>query len=180
MPRVHVKKAAKDYPELGIAKGQTYYSWKRRYGPLQRSATPPKPSQLSGAKYAPILDMEGDLADVDADSLADAMRSSAEEVRAIGEEYQSSFDNMPEGLQQGDKGQELEERVEQCESIASALEDAADTLEEQLGELDERQGDATPTAKAKDEDGTELAITWAELRDDAAEEARSAIDWSIG
>lgn len=125
MPRVHKRKAAKDYPDNGIAKGDTYYYTKMKAGPrssrVLRSKTPFRRSQLTGSEYLGTLyDIEDDQAKLD--SLDDAS-DIAERYRTLGEETQEKFDNMPDGLQEGDTGQMLQERADACEAAATEIED---------------------------------------------------------
>ena len=51
MPKVHHVKAAKDYPEIGVQKGEMYYHWtfKNQRGPgtKVKSKTRPRASQLT-------------------------------------------------------------------------------------------------------------------------------------
>lgn len=137
MARVHyVKRAGKDYPEIGVKKGEGYYHWTLYKRPTQRSKTRPSRSQLTGSSFkAQLYDLidstlpgcegQGDL------------ESLAGDVRELASEAQSSFDNMPESLQQGDTGQMLENRVSELEAWADEIESAAS----ELGEKDEYTAD---------------------------------------
>ena len=51
MPRVHHVKAAKDYPDHGIKKGEMYFHWKFRYGGKHRSKVRPRSSQLTQSDF---------------------------------------------------------------------------------------------------------------------------------
>ena len=55
MARVHHRKAAKDYPDHGIAKGDLYYYTKIKTGPrssrVLRSKEPFKRSQLTSSEF---------------------------------------------------------------------------------------------------------------------------------
>lgn len=145
MPRVHKRKAAKDYPDHGIVKGDTYYYTKMKTGPrssrVLRSKTPFRRSQLTGSEYLGTLyDIEDDQAKLD--SLEDSS-DIAERYRTLGEETLEKFDNMPEGLQAGDTGQMLQERADACET-------AADEIEDLVGQAPEE-----PEEDASDEDREE-------------------------
>lgn len=135
MPKVVKRKARKDYPAQGIAKGEEYFYWKiklARGGMVRRSKTYPKPSQLNLG----FAGQAGDLGEsIDAADSVDGLRSVAEEIRSLGEEQQEKFDNMPDGLQQGDTGQLLEERANQCEEWASGIDQACDEYDSKLEEL---------------------------------------------
>lgn len=127
MPRVHkVKKARKAYPEDGIAKGDSYYWWKFRYGGKRRSKTYPRRSQLTQSAFlSAIYDIEedlGNLAAEDGDDLLAQLEDLASRIRELGEEAQENRENMPQSLQDGEVGQMLEERYEVCEAWADGLE----------------------------------------------------------
>lgn len=125
MPRVHKRVAAKDYPDHGIVKGDTYYYTKMKTGPrssrVMRSKTPFRRSQLTGSEYLGTLyEIEDDKAKIDTlDDASDII----ERYRALAEETQEKLDNMPQGLQEGDTGQMLQERIDACENAASEIED---------------------------------------------------------
>jgi len=136
MPRVKQVKAAKDYPQFGIKKGDVHYYTKMKTGPRSsrelRQKTPFKRSQLTNSAFLSALyDWEDSKAEIgsheDVSALADA-------IREIGEEERGKFDNMPEGLQQGDTGQMLEQRADACDEAASELEDIATEWESALNE----------------------------------------------
>jgi hypothetical protein len=144
MPRVHVRKAAKDYPREGIKKGDTYYYTKlklQRGGIEKRSLKPFKPSELTTSPFKGgyLAVQEGWDA---SEKTADDIRAAAEAIRDLGTEAQGSFDNMPEGLQQGETGQMIEARATACEEKADGLDSLADELEgldepvEPLGDLE--------------------------------------------
>lgn len=107
-----VKSAAKDYPQAGIAKGESYYWWQHYRMPRRMSKTRPKPSQIASSEYERELlgiveeleGWEGGWYEGDRDELV----SQLEQLRDY---EQEKFDNMPEGFQQGDTGVMLEERV---------------------------------------------------------------------
>lgn len=169
MPRVHHRKAAKDYPDHGIAKGEMYYTWSikmQRGGIVRKSKTYPRPSQLTLSPFlGPLGDLQQDLPNADS---ADALREFADQLRELGEEAQGSFDNMPEGLQQGDTGQMLEERAQNCESWADEIEQAADNLEQKLKEIDGYGPD--DLGLDDDADPDEIETAKQEARDEALSE----------
>ena len=132
MPRVHHLKARKDYPDIGVTKGEMYYKWSiklQRGGLVRRSKTYPRPSQLNRGFSGRLGDIQQDIS---AASDVDDLRSLAETLRELGSEQQESFDNMPEGLQQGDTGQMLEERANNCETWADEIEQARETKRGEL------------------------------------------------
>ena len=132
MPRVHYRKARKDYPNQGIEKGDMYYYTKMKTGPrssrVLRSKTPFKQSQLTNSPFKSGWYAASEGWDA-SDKNDEAMRATAEALRELGQEAQDSYDNMPEGLQEGDTGQLLNARAEGCESKADELEALADEWE---------------------------------------------------
>ncbi len=153
MAKVERRKAAKDYPDNGILKGEEYYYVQMKTGPrssrVLRSKTPFKRSQLTTSDYLGTLydweDTKADLASMeDAESLVD-------EIRTHGEEQQEKFDNMPEGLQQGDTGQMIEARATGCEAAATEIEDIIAEWTSAKEEHDAEVDDFAEYAKARDE-----------------------------
>lgn len=143
MPRVtHVKAAQKDYPDQGIAKGESYYWWKFRYGGKHFSKTPPKASQLTQSPFLlQLYTLQEQMENLQADStLPDEVSSIVDSLRELADECQSSKDNMPEGLQQGSTGEMLEARVDSCNSAADELE-AIDLSEFEPAEGEEDKDD---------------------------------------
>lgn len=93
-------KAAKDYPEIGVVKGEMYYWWKFPRGAKQRSKTAPKPQQLTQSGFRiSVLDL-GDRLDAlaamdsheDLKSEVESIISDATELR---DEQESNKANMP-------------------------------------------------------------------------------------
>lgn len=138
MARVQERKAAKDYPGNGIAKGDTYFYVKIKTGPYSsrtiRSLTRPKRWELTTSEfYSQLWPIEDE--GFDQISEPSDLRDVAEQLRELGNEQQEKFDNMPDGLQQGDTGAMIEERAQQCEEWADAIETAADDLENRLADF---------------------------------------------
>lgn len=143
MARVHHRKAAKDYPQFGIAKGDMHYYVKIKTGPRSsremRSKTPFKRSQLTQSDYlSQLYDWEDSKAEI---SDMESAQEFADTIRALGEEQDEKFNNMPEGLQQGDSGQMIEARRDACEAAAGEIEeiiseweDAKSTWESEIEE----------------------------------------------
>lgn len=123
MPRViTIKSARKDYPDDGIQKGDTYYKWKFNFGPLYRSKTYPKPSQLTRSEYLGTLysiqERIPEFSEMteasDVESLAEELK---DELQCLCDETQEKHDNMPEQLQDSDSGMLLQERVDNLENV---------------------------------------------------------------
>lgn len=174
MPRVHHLKARKDYPDIGVVKGEMYYKWSiklQRGGLVRRSKTYPRPSQLN-------LGFSGQLGDIVQDIGAaqdvDDLRSLAETLRELGSEQQEKYDNMPEGLQQGDTGQLLEERANNCETWADEIEQACDTYDSEVSDVDNMGWEDFDLTEEAEEDEIEQARET--KRGEAFEEAKSACE----
>jgi len=168
MARVIKRKARKDYPANGIAKGDDYFFCQIKTGPrssrVMRSKTPFKQSQLTTSPFksgflAAQEEWDG------SDKQPDDMRAAGEAIREIGQECQGSFDNMPEGLQQGETGQLLENRASECERIADELDGFADEFEgleepvepDDVPDLDGDNADAITEAQ-EEHDEYQLAL----------------------
>ena len=129
MPRVHKRKAQKDYPNEGIARGDVYYTWKFRRSGVQRSLTPPLPEQLTQSEYAQEwIPLNREVSKFEGS--ADELHELAERARTLGEEQRDKQGNMPDSLQAGPTGELLEERANECEELADELDEIAQRLEE--------------------------------------------------
>lgn len=150
MPRVHTKKARKDYPNAGIKKGDTYFSWSFRYGGKHKSLTPPRPSQLTQSKMSAALAAGETLEDsiksaTTLQDLVDALNQAAEEIKAVAEEYEDSLGNMP--TQEGGVAEAMQEKIDGLTEWADSLEsDAGDV--EGIEDFDEFE---TVSAERKEE-----------------------------
>src|SRR5688500_15891789 len=127
MPRVYTQVARKDYPQQGIKKGETYYKWSIKTGPISgrtyKSKTYPKPLQLTGSEFMSTLySIEEDLGGLSVDSegtyaekiegVKDYIDEIIGQLEDLRSETQGKLDNMPEGLQQGGTGELLQERID--------------------------------------------------------------------
>jgi len=127
MPRVHHVKAAKDYLQEGIKKGEMYF-WAKpgRRGRKIRYKNRPRPSQLTGSAF--LTDAYGlreEMEDAspgtreDLQSMAEDWKTRAEELR---DQCQESLDNMPEHLQDtSETGQILTERIDNLDNFANEI-----------------------------------------------------------
>ncbi len=142
--RVHtVKKARKTHRGTGVKKGDTYYWWKFRYGPVIRSKTYPKRSQLTRSSFLSTLYSLQDDFIVDPDNLEGDRDDRVSEIEQLRDECQDSLDNMPEQLQENsESGQTLTERIEALNSWAEELEGIdceIDSDDENESEADQRE-----------------------------------------
>lgn len=141
MPKVQHVKARKDYPEVGVKKGDMYYTWNLITGPRSsrtyRQLTPPKRSQLTTSSFLQtVYDIEDDLGSL---NNLDDIDDIVERLRGLASDEEEKLNNMPEGLQQSSTGEKLTSRVEGCNSAADELE-GIDTEfdEEEPAEDDEK------------------------------------------
>lgn len=151
MPRVHKLTAAKDYPDKGIKKGDTYYKWTTRPGGrgkgiVHRQVTYPRPQQLTSSEFMiAVYDIEDRISALIADDDLGGERDSiVDDIRALGEEQSEKRDGMPDSLQEGPTGELLQERADACDQWATDLEnvnvpDDGDEDEKQSA-VDELQG----------------------------------------
>lgn len=129
MPRVHSQRAARDYPEAGIKKGDLYYKWSFRYGGTRKSKTYPKRSQLTqsraGEVYAELEVIEEAIGDADTGlpEIVEMCQSAAEMAREIGEEMQYNADEyFGGGGPQAELAEGYESWADNIENMASDLE----------------------------------------------------------
>lgn len=136
MPRVHQARAAKDYPEHGIKKGDTYYHWAFFRGRKQMSKTPPRRSQTTASPnlsdaYAAEESIQDAIAD--AKTVEDVKTALEEGVGALEEvlsDFQETINNLEEAFQNGCPA--LEEKQEQHD----AVETFKDELDEAMNSVD--------------------------------------------
>jgi hypothetical protein len=137
MPKVTTSVARKDYPDAGIKKGDTYYSW-QFYSDRspRRSKTYPRPSQLTGSeKKSTALAAYEALEDaVAAATTPEDVQSALEQAASAAQDaidmYEESISNMEEAFPGGspsiDQTQEeldsIQEFLDECESAASDVE----------------------------------------------------------
>lgn len=135
MARVFTAKAAKDYPNHGIKKGDTYYYWTPGFrGTKQMSKTPPKASQLTTSKMSAAY-AAGEALEEAIDSascvqdLADALEEAASEIRSVAEEYEEASQAETGNGNRVPNADEMEEK-------AQGLNDWADSLENDQSEIE--------------------------------------------
>lgn len=127
MPRVRQKRANKDYPESGIKKGDTYYTWSFRYGGTYKSLKRPRPSQLTQSKWSAVYAAQEAIEDCDRndkDSVHDAIEQAASDVRDVASEYNDAAEAM------GGAGEQNQERAGHLEELADELDRIADEVDE--------------------------------------------------
>ena len=146
MPRVHHIKARKDYPNDGIKKGDMYYKWSIKTGPVSgitfRSPTPPKPSQLTNSafyqEYYAIQEQFDEIMS-NAEVIEDDLNNIRDNLENLRDDTQDKLDNMPEGLQEGNTGQLLQERIDALEQDISEIEDIINQIEDDDFDFEEHR-----------------------------------------
>ena len=148
MPRVYfVKKARKD--NSAVKAGESYYYWKFRYGGYHKSATAPRPSQLTQSPYySAVRSLVEQIEDAQISDIEDveSIRDDAvQQIQDLGEQCQESLENIPENLQEAPTGQLLQERVEMCEGQVTELEniDCVFAPEDEDADEDELESERT-------------------------------------
>jgi hypothetical protein len=131
MPKVHTQVAAKDYPEHGIKKGDTYYKWSFRYGGTHKSLTYPKQSQLTQSDFLQrVYDMNETLEDLNGKSfeeqygLVQALEDLLCEIEELRDEQEEKLSNMPDSLQYGPIGELLQERYDSLDEFYNEVDSA--------------------------------------------------------
>jgi hypothetical protein len=155
MPKIHhVKKARKDYPEAGIAKGDSYYWWEFMKGPKVKSKIYPQPWQLTQSPFLKEFYQLQNNHEVfscdwtmdDLDELSDALDDLKTKIDELIDWQQESLDNMPESLQESPTGQLLQERIDELESWNDGFHaDVSDVeSQEEIEEIIDTIKDNTP------------------------------------
>lgn len=158
MPKVHHLKAAKDYPDQGISKGEMYYKWSLKTGPrsgiVRRSKTYPRQSQLTTSPFrqawcGAVEELEDALKTpemLNMDDVKQAIDDFYSAMSDLSSECDDSYNNLPEGLQSSPTGELLESRREACDEASNAFDsidldgedaDIEDIVEEILSQLPE-------------------------------------------
>lgn len=165
MPRVHHRKAAKDYPDAGVNKGDMYYTWKLKTGPASgctyRQKTRPKPSQLTTSEYlGQVYSFEERSAGIDASDVGSAVSELEDihsDVETLGEETREKFDNMQSetpNFAEGPTAELLESRADACDEMVSVLDTAIDEIRD-LQINDDEADSETPAGDERQDDAEE-------------------------
>jgi len=119
----HVQKAAKDYPEHGIKKGEPYYWWKFRHGGKHFSKSCPRQSQLTQSEFrSSVYSLQEREQPGDQTGLESEVQDIISELEQLRDDAQDKLDNMPESLQQGPTGELLQNRIDSVDGAISELE----------------------------------------------------------
>ena len=130
MPRVHERRAGKDYPEHGIKKGDTYYAWSFYRQKERKSKTRPKPSQLTNVASESTMLSAYEQGEPQCPDDIREMISTLEE--ALGEE-QEKRDALEEHFAGTEKYNMVEANCGELESAIDELTEIADAWEEEDG-----------------------------------------------
>ena len=128
MPKVHQKTAAKDYPEHGIQKGDTYYSWAFYRQKPRKSKSYPTRGELTQNETKIIVYAVYDQKQQDVTE--EFLTKASGELDNASSEELYKYDNLPTGFQMGEKGQELEQNAEAIDQAISDVESIKDNLED--------------------------------------------------
>lgn len=144
MARVKKQIAAKDYPEFGIKKGDTYYRWALYRQKAKMSKEYPPRSELTSSSF---LRTAYHLEDVTlaACQTPNDLEAMADEVSTLAGEAEDSFCNMPDSLQQGDTGQQLEARMDAAREWEDCIRSQASDID--LDQTPEEIAEAVERAK---------------------------------
>jgi hypothetical protein len=160
MPRVHTQKAGKDYPDIGVKKGETYYWWKFRYGGKRMSKTYPKRQQLTQSAFlGSVYDIEDAISELTAETPEDlelAVESIVGDLENLKDETQSNLDNIQDHLQESHintrRIEALDEMIDELNGITVNDYDEPDR-DEIRSELEQEDDDpdADPSDKEIDD-----------------------------
>ena len=133
MPRVHTQKAGKDYPDIGVKKGDTYYWWKFRYGGKRKSKSYPKPQQLTQSDFLQqVYDINDEIGDLEwSEDLQVSIDEIIERVTELRDEQEEKRSNMPEQLQEVGTGEMLQNRMDSLDEMIDELESVDPDIEEE-------------------------------------------------
>jgi hypothetical protein len=131
----YVKKARKNNP--AVKKGNPYYWWKFRFGPIHYSKEPPRRSQLTQSAYfASLYDIEDAIEEIGASSTIEDLTSTLDaiinDIEDLKSTTEDSLDNIPDNLKDAPTGTLLQERID-------ALQEWIDELEGVDVEFDEEE-----------------------------------------
>lgn len=126
MPRVTSAVARKDYPNEGIKKGDTYYSWSFYRQKPRRSKTYPRPSQLCNNKLSGAYAAQEALEDAIGDAkcpedITSAIEQAVSDLQSVVDEFQESIDNLEQAFQNGCPA--LDEHNDQKDGIEAYISD---------------------------------------------------------
>ncbi len=141
MARAFTSKAAKDYPDHGIAKGDTYYFWTVGFrGRKQMSKTQPRQSQLTGsptlsAAYAAQENFQDAIESATTvDDLVTACDSAIDDADSVISDFDDSISNLEDAFSGGCPA--LEEKQEQRDAV-EAWKDEIENAKSDIEGLDD-------------------------------------------
>ena len=190
MPRVHfVKNARKDYPEVGIQRGDSYYWWKFRFGGKHKSKIRPKPSQLTQSDFlSRIYELqerfEGLSPTMSIEDIESEVDTIIDELRELADEQSDKQSNMPDSLQYSTVGELLENRADSCNEMADELEAidlSVDSIDDMYNETKEDLDcdDCEEKAKYKTDDGNYCEEHFEEWKNSKEDDIKSEIEEKI-
>jgi len=120
---IFVKSARKDYPDIGVKKGESYWWWQFRSSGKHMSKTEPTRGQLTQSAFKiSIYDIEDRLGSLKPIAgLKDEVDDIKGQLEDLKSEAENSLSNMPEQLQEGNVGQLLQDRIEALDDMISEI-----------------------------------------------------------
>ena len=135
MARYFTAKAAKDYPQHGIKKGDTYYYWTPGFrGVKQMSLKPPRQSQLTTSKmsaaYAAGEALDDAIGEASCiEDITSAMEQAIDDIRSVAEEYDEAANATTGNGNRVPNADEMEEKAQGLNDWADSLESDKDEIE---------------------------------------------------
>ena len=142
-----VKAAAKDYPEHGIKKGESYYWWQLFKRPKQYSKTAPRQSQLTGSSFlSTVYSIEERIADLTVPETAKRTFEAVDEEHATicvhcSEDLDDHENNECSGSKEAmdDLESEVEDIKSELKSLKEEVEGNRDNMPDSLKDSDTGQ-----------------------------------------
>lgn len=148
MPKVYAKKAGKDYPEIGVSRGETYYEWCFYRQKPRKSRTYPSRADLCPNEN--IAEMFRLYDAVTGEEDHSDVSDMAARLRELADDAQASYENLPEGLRGAEVGENLSNRADAYGLAADELDDLAVSMEAEASENEEWE-ESDPESRDGDE-----------------------------
>jgi hypothetical protein len=168
MPRVYTTKAAKDYPNHGVKKGDLYYHWSFFRGPKKMSKTPPRQSQLTNSEtlsnaYAASEALADAIDDATCpQDVIDALQEVVDDDAGVIDGFDEKINNLEEAFTGGCPA--IDETTEQRDNYQSFMDECE-------GLVTEIEGlEASEYADEEDDKGKKI-----ESYEDLSDEGKAAM-----
>ena len=152
--------------EIRIAKGESYYWWKFRFGGLHISKTRPKQSQLTQSEFlGTMYDIQDTISELTVDDdFESSISEITSELETLRDECEERRGNMPEQLQDSGSGEMLQNRYDEVDNMISELEgvdvevDEGEIKEDVKANAEKEEGETQEEFKDRVEEETEEEI----------------------